>query len=652
VIATEASEAHESRLFAAMSEGFALCRMVYGDAGAPVDFEYLEVNEAFGRLTGLQDVEGRLVSEVIPGIGDANPEMIEAYGRVASTGEPTEFDVDMDTLGLHLHISAYQPRPGHFVAVFSDITERNEAEEALRYAENRLRLLFDKDPDGIVILDPTTARPVEFNETAHRQLGYTRKEFAELSIADIEDVETPEETRAKIDEVIREGRADFETRHRTKDGELRTIHVTAQLIEIAVQPVYHCIWRDVTDQVWEREQLSLSLSVTDAVLESVDSGVLVVSSDGKVLRTNRKFAELWRVPDEVLAANEDAKLLEHVTGQLSDPEAFLASVAQAYDDPGAEVSDEVHFKDGRVFERSSRPMAVDGEPAGRVWSFRDITHRKRAEGEILRLNEQLEERVRERTEDLSSANEELLSVNSALVETNLRLEEATRAKSDFLAAMSHELRTPLNSIIGFSGVLMQGLAGPLDDEQRRQVAMINNSGRHLLELINEVLDLAKIESGHSSPVIRETDIGAVAREMFDTVNPMAEAQGLEMRWSCPEELRPILSDELIVGQILLNLMGNAVKFTERGFVSATVSQDDSGVSVAIEDTGRGIADEDTGRVFDDFYQVTPREGGKSGGTGLGLAVSRRLAESIGAGIDVASVVGRGSVFTLHIPDHP
>jgi signal transduction histidine kinase len=123
-----------------------------------------------------------------------------------------------------------------------------------------------------------------------------------------------------------------------------------------------------------------------------------------------------------------------------------------------------------------------------------------------------------------------------------------------------------------------------------------------------------------------------------------------MRWSSPDGLRPVGSDELVVGQILLNLMSNAVKFTEHGFVAAAIAQDDAGVSIAIEDSGRGIAEEHVDSIFDDFYQVTPREGGKSQGTGLGLAVSHRLAETIGARIEVASVLGRGSVFTLHIPD--
>jgi len=200
--------------------------------------------------------------------------------------------------------------------------------------------------------------------------------------------------------------------------------------------------------------------------------------------------------------------------------------------------------------------------------------------------------------------------------------------------------------------MLQGLAGDLNQEQNKQLGMINNSGRHLLELVNEVLDLAKVESGQDRPTIRRVDVGALSREMFDTIRPMAAAKGIEMRWTCPDGLRPIRTDGLRASQILLNLMGNAVKFTEHGCISATVSQDGSGVAITVEDSGCGIAAEDLERVFGDFYQASPHSGAKSEGTGLGLAVSRRLAESIGARIEVTSEPGRGSAFTLHISERP
>jgi signal transduction histidine kinase len=215
--------------------------------------------------------------------------------------------------------------------------------------------------------------------------------------------------------------------------------------------------------------------------------------------------------------------------------------------------------------------------------------------------------------------------------------------------MSHELRTPLNSIIGFSGILLQGFTGRLSEEQRKQVAMIRNSGEHLLELVNQVLDLTKIESSQENPRVGVIDVARVARVAFDAVGPMASAKRIEMRWACAEDLAPIHTDELRVGQILLNLMGNAVKFTERGWVAMTVSREGSGVMIAVQDTGCGVASKHVEDIFTDFFQVVPLDGAKSEGTGLGLGLSRRLADSIGARIEVTSELGRGSVFTLHIP---
>ena len=287
----------------------------------------------------------------------------------------------------------------------------------------------------------------------------------------------------------------------------------------------------------------------------------------------------------------------------------------------------------------------DGHPVMMFGVIQDITERRLAENEIIALNTQLELRVRERTEELVSANEELHK-------TNIVLEDATRAKSDFLASMSHELRTPLNSIIGFSDILMKGLAGELNEEQSKQVGMINNSGRHLLGLVNRVLDLAKIESGVVRSAVHEVDVSEVVRRVFESVRPLAEEKGLELYYDLEPEVPLIETDDVHVGQILLNLMGNAIKFTREGHVRLSVVSRDSSVCVSVEDTGPGIPPQDLERVFDEFYQVKEHGVVKASGTGLGLAISRRLAEALGARIELVSTVGEGSTFTLVLPISP
>ncbi len=267
----------------------------------------------------------------------------------------------------------------------------------------------------------------------------------------------------------------------------------------------------------------------------------------------------------------------------------------------------------------------------------------------LQTRGQLDERVRQRTAELAAASLDLTQANMGLEATITQLDEAMRAKSEFLASMSHELRTPLNSILGFSGVLLLGLAGPLNEEQARQLTMVRNAGRHLLGLVNEVLDLAKIESGQLQPSIAPFDVGELVKRVGETVQPLGDEKDLKVTCIGPKKPVTMWSDSMRVEQVLINLLGNAVKFTDRGSVTISAEREDDSVAFTLSDTGRGIPNEDLARVFDEFYQVTPADGGKSSGTGLGLPVSKRLAAMLGGTISVRSQVGVGSTFSLRLP---
>lgn len=302
-------------------------------------------------------------------------------------------------------------------------------------------------------------------------------------------------------------------------------------------------------------------------------------------------------------------------------------------------------KDGSVVwadVSTSLKRDADGKPEYFVTTLVDITERKKAEDDVLSLNADLEERVRERTAELLAANRELM-------ETNEQLDEATRAKSAFLASMSHELRTPLNSIIGFSELLGLGLAGELMPEQAKQVGMIHASGKHLLSLVDDILDLSKIESGRTAAVIEECDVAGCVGSVLEMIRPLAAAKGLEVEYVCETEAASFRSDPRFVGQILTNLLGNAVKFTDSGTVTLRVTDDPKHLVFSVIDTGRGIEPEDLPHVMERFYQAQSKSEAKSEGAGLGLAISASLAEMIGASIDVESEQGVGSTFTLRVP---
>ncbi len=294
----------------------------------------------------------------------------------------------------------------------------------------------------------------------------------------------------------------------------------------------------------------------------------------------------------------------------------------------------------------------------------DVTGFYEAQQEILRLNESLEATVDERTEELMAATEELQSANEELMATNEelhttaeevisvneRLTEASEAKTRFLRAMSHELRTPLNSIIGFSDVMARGLAGEVNPEQKRQLDMIHHSGGHLLALINDILDLSRIEAGRVDINMDMIDAGSLASSVLDAVSGQARAKGLALEFEVLDGPIELMSDPRRVEQILFNLIGNAVKFTQEGSVSLTIAPSGEGlVSFSVRDTGPGVALDDQERVFGEFAQVELHHNGDQQGTGLGLAISRGLAQILGGSISLSSRVGIGSTFTLVLP---
>ncbi|MEN8154435.1 MAG: ATP-binding protein [Acidobacteriota bacterium] len=291
----------------------------------------------------------------------------------------------------------------------------------------------------------------------------------------------------------------------------------------------------------------------------------------------------------------------------------------------------------RVHNESTDEIGVLYKGFNKLMGRLQLQERKRDEfeNELKKHKERLEEIVEARTAELEKARDQA--------------EEADKLKSAFLASMSHELRTPLNSIIGFTGIILQKLSGPLNSEQEKQLNMVKNSSHHLLSLINDVLDISKIESGRLKVDREDFDLGKLINNTIIELKPLAAKKGLYLNINIDNSIGKINSDPRRVKQIIINLVNNAIKFTEEGGVTINCRVENKKIVIDVCDSGIGIKKGDIKYLFETFRQL---DGGLSRikeGTGLGLAISRRLAQLLNGGITVKSKFGSGSTFTVFFP---
>jgi CheY-like chemotaxis protein/signal transduction histidine kinase/HAMP domain-containing protein len=281
--------------------------------------------------------------------------------------------------------------------------------------------------------------------------------------------------------------------------------------------------------------------------------------------------------------------------------------------------------------------------SGKIRAFAE-----RLEQQNMELQSQQEE-LEAQAGELTKQTEELQEQNAELEQQRLAVEEANRLKSQFLSNMSHELRTPLNSVMALSRVLMMQAKAKLSAEEVNYLEIIERNGKNLLTLINDILDLAKIEAGRMDVNPNPFSLRMTLEDILESIAPLAAENQIELRQEIPDNLPPLESDELRVTQILQNLIGNAVKFTAAGSVTVSVASDQGKVSVRIADTGIGIAENDLPYIFDEFRQVDGTSARRHEGTGLGLAIARKAARMLGGDIAVQSAPGKGSTFTVTLP---
>jgi signal transduction histidine kinase len=381
------------------------------------------------------------------------------------------------------------------------------------------------------------------------------------------------------------------------------------------------VFRDTAVEVEEknlREVAEARQRLIDAI-ESISEGFALYDAEDRLVLCNSRYREiLYPGMDNavvsgtrfevIIRAAAESGLIQDAIGREGE---WIAERLEAHRNPTGTL---IQYRSHRRWIQVNERRIAGGDT---VAVYTDITELKRHEAE------------------LEVARDEAMA--------------ATQAKSKFLANMSHELRTPLNSVLGFTELLVDGIYGELPERAKATVSRVQENGRHLLGLINDVLDLSKIEAGQLTLTLEDYSVGQIVRSAITAVEPLARSKGLALAANIPGHLPMGRGDERRLTQVLLNLAGNAVKFTERGGVDIFADMVNGHFEIIVRDTGPGIAPEDQALIFEEFQQVDSSSTRQKGGTGLGLAISKRFVEMHGGTLCVDSVPGSGSTFRMTIP---
>jgi PAS domain S-box-containing protein len=391
----------------------------------------------------------------------------------------------------------------------------------------------------------------------------------------------------------------------------------------------------------ERDRLNL-------IIDSVADPIIVTDQTGGTMLMNAPAEELFTLlPDAGSAAQRNV--------QANDAHfsSFISGLLLGETGPGEIRRGELALLNPNTAE----PVPVEAiagkvlSETGELTAVVTILHDRREALERARLYEQLKIASDELQARVQAATAELATQNELLRRQAIELEQASRLKSQFLANMSHEFRTPLNAILGYTHMLLQGVAGDLLPAVKRQLQRIDSNGRHLLTIINEILDITRIEAGKMPMQLSEFNLNELVPEVMAELDPVIARSKLVVRQKLSPEVPLVVSDRQKVKQIVVNLLSNALKFTHQGSIEIAVSVDAAQrtASIAVADTGIGISSENHEKIFEDFRQVDDTPSRQYGGTGLGLAICRRLASALGGRITLHSEIAHGSTFTLTIP---
>ena len=548
--------------------------------------------------------------------------------------------------GRHIETRRSPMPGGGFVLFQVDITEREASLAALAEQQRMLALVMERTEQGFWYID-NALRTTDANPAMLRMLGIGRAQMLGRSIYEFVDTAN----RAIFDEHVRlraAGRAEgYEIALLRSDGTLVHCYNNATpVVDVAGRKTGALgLFSDISAQKRAEQQvreagelLAQKSNVLARTLDSLIQGVLSVDPQGRCISWNRRFMELLQLPESLMLAGitlAELRRYQVAQGHFGEQlervdEVGRATLLRAL--RGEPVASGFRYQrrraDGTLLEIAST-TAADGNL---VRTFTDVTARHAAEAALIDARD-MAERTRGEAECAREA-----------------AERANRAKSEFLSRMSHELRTPMNAILGFGQLLDADVDDRLSSGQRARLAELLRAGHHLLALINDVLDVSRIEAGRLQLDLQPVDVAALAQDCLSLVQPMAQARNVSLLLQFDESARarPVLADPTRLRQVLLNLLSNAIKFNrEAGQVRLAGWASDDGLLIEVADQGAGIAAEHQPRLFQAFERLD-RDGAVEG-TGIGLALSRSLVMLMHGEIGVRSLPGQGSVFWVRLP---
>lgn len=537
--------------------------------------------------------------------------------------------------------------------------QRDKAEKLLRLSEEKFRVLYNNSPDMYVSVSPKDAIIQLCNQTMIQKTGYSRDEIIGSPIFKMYHEDCMDDVKKAFELFVETGEVkDQELILKRKNGSKIEVSLNVNAVRNDKGEILYSLssWRDITDRVQALKKLKDSEDLLLKISENYPNSYLsIIDKDFKVgFTSGKEFKNQNLNPDDFVGLH-----LELIYGDL------WGNIKHYYEKTfkGEEQSFEVFINNQHQLYNIIPLVNEDGSILKILSVAENITIRKKAEEELKNHRDRLEELVTDRTqklevqaEELMAQSEELQLSSETLSEQNIELEakskqveEANRLKSEFLSNMSHELRTPLNSVMALSNVLITQTKDKLNDEEKSYLEIIERNGKRLLSLINDILDLSKIEAGKMNVSPEIISFGNLLQIIKENMQNIAEKKGITLTLNIAHKLPKIKTDESKLHQVLLNVVGNAIKFTEKGSVDIRAKNDQKYIYVEVQDTGIGISKEDISHVFDEFRQADGSSSRQFEGTGLGLAIANKLSNILGANIKVESELGIGSVFTVQIP---